>query len=72
MRWLVTDWMGRLIQMDWMGHWWGGGGMDQNYQAPEQERNHWLLRSGRLWEVMAGTDFFGAAKARNICVRVAE
>ena len=26
MRWLVTGWMGR---MDWMGHWWDGGGMDR-------------------------------------------
>ena len=26
MRWLVTGWMGLTGRMEWMGHWWDGGG----------------------------------------------
>ena len=36
--------------------------------ALEWERHHWLLRRVRLWEVVAGTSFFGAARERSICV----
>ena len=36
--------------------------------APEQERHRWLLRGGRLWEVLAGTNYVGAARTRSICV----
>ena len=28
MLWLVTDWMGRMGQMDWMWRWWDRGGTD--------------------------------------------
>ena len=36
--------------------------------VPEQECHHWLLRGGGLWEVVAGTNFVSAARARSICV----
>ena len=36
--------------------------------APEQERHHWLLSDGGLWEVVAGTNCVGAARTRSICV----
>ena len=29
MRWLVTADMGEIGQMDWMGSWWEGGGMEE-------------------------------------------
>ena len=64
--------------MDWIGHWWEGGGMEgptlagvimvDPPLAPERERHHWLLRSGGWWEAVAGTNFIGAARARSICV----
>ena len=38
--------------------------------APERKRHHWLLRGGRMWEVVAGTNCFSAARARSICVGV--
>ena len=51
-----TVWMGWV---DWMGRWWGRGGMEVPTLAgagigapplaPEQERYHWLLRSGGRW-----------------------
>ena len=36
--------------------------------APEQERNRWLLRGGRLWGVVAGTNCVGAARTQSICI----
>ena len=36
--------------------------------APEQESRHWILRGGVIWEVVAGTNCLGAAKARSIFV----
>ena len=40
--------------------------------APGQERHHWLLRGGGLWEVVDGTNCVGAARARSIFVREAK
>ena len=40
--------------------------------APEQERHHWLLRGGGLWEVVAGTNCVSDARARSICVGAAK
>ena len=34
----------------------------------EQERQCWLLRGSALCEVVAGTNFVGAARTRSICV----
>ena len=36
--------------------------------APERERHHWILRGGRLWEVVAGNNCVGAAREQSICV----
>ena len=68
--------------MDWMGHWWDGGGMEgltlagagtgAPPLAPEKELHHWLLRGGRLWEVVAGTNCVGAARERSICFGAAK
>ena len=60
-----------------VGRGWGvmtsaGAGMGAPTLAPEQERHHWLLRGGGLWEVMAGTNFIGSARAQNICVGAAK
>ena len=43
-------------------------GMGAPPLALEQERHHWLLKGGGLWEVVAVTDFVGAARTRIICV----
>ena len=60
-----------------MGNWWDGGGMEGLTLAgagtgvpplaPEQERHHCILRGGGWWEVVAGTNYVGAARARIIC-----
>ena len=34
----------------------------------EQERHHWLLRGGGLWEVASGTNSVCAARTRSVCV----
>ena len=33
-----------------------GAGTGAPPLAPEQERHHWLLRGGGLWEAVAGTN----------------
>ena len=73
--WFATGWM---VRMDWMKRWWDGGemvgptisgtGTVAPLLAPERERCHWLLRSSGLWEAVDGTNRFGAARARIICV----
>ena len=36
--------------------------------APERECHNWLLRGGRRWEAVAGTNCDGAARVWSICV----
>ena len=64
--------------MDWMGRWWYRGGMEVPTLpgavmgapplVPKRERHHWLLRGGGRWEVVAGTNCFGAVRERSIRV----
>ena len=70
-----TGWMGR---MDWTGCWWDASGVEgpalagAGTVAPtlalERERRHWILSGGGRWEVAAGTNCVGAARACSICV----
>ena len=76
--WFDNGWMGN---MDRMGRWWDGGGIEvptlagAGMGAPplalERERHHWLLRGSGRWEVVADTNCVGASRARSICVREA-
>ena len=60
---------GKLLGRGWDGLALAGAGMEAPTLVLEQERHHWLLKGGGLWEVMAGTNFVGDARARSICVR---
>ena len=46
--------------------------IDSCGRHPEQEHQNWLLRGGRRWEAVAATNSYGAARARNVCVRAAK
>ena len=59
---------GALVGQGWDGRTLAGAGTGAPLWAPEQERQHWLLRGGVLCEVVAGTNFVGAARTRSICV----
>ena len=74
------DWMVRWWDVGGTGVGWTDVRTPQNGSAtigagtgapplePEWERHHWLLRGGRLWEVVDDTNRFSAARARSICV----
>ena len=49
-----------------------GNGTGAPPLAPEQECHHWLLRGGRRWEAVAGTNCVGAARVRIVCVGAAK
>ena len=75
--WFFTGW---IVWMDWMCCSWDRGGVEgpalagtRTGELPlvlERERHHWLLRVGRRWEVVAGTNCVGATRARSICVGI--
>ena len=48
---------GVLVGQEWDGRTLASAGTGAPPWAPEQERHCWILRSGRLWEVMAGTNY---------------
>ena len=57
-----------LVGGGWDGQTLSGAGTGAPPWAPEQERHRWLLRGGALCEVVAGTNFVGAARTRSVCV----
>ena len=57
-----------LVGQGWGGPTLVGAGTGAPPLAPEQERHHWLLRGGGLWEVVAITNYVVAARERSICV----
>ena len=59
---------GALVGRGWYGRKLSGAVTGTPPWAPEQERHRWHLRGGALYEVVAGTNFFGAARMRSICV----
>ena len=64
-----TDGMdGVLVGRGWYGPTLACAGSGAPPLAPEWERHHWLLRGDGLREVVAGTNYVGAARARSICV----
>ena len=63
---------GVLVGRGWDGRTLAPAGTGAPPWAPEQERHRWLLSGGALCEVVAGTNFVGAARTRSICVREAK
>ena len=59
---------GALVVRGWDGRTLAPVGMVVPPWATEQERHRWLLRGGGICEVVAGTNFVGAARTRSICV----
>ena len=59
---------GTFVGQGWGGRTLEGAGTGAPPLAPERERHHWLLRGGRLWLVVAGTNCVSAARAQSICV----
>ena len=59
---------GELAVRGWDGKTLAPAGTGAPPLAPEQERHHWLLRGDGVWEVVAGTNFVGAARTRIMCV----
>ena len=60
-------WCGRRFMMAVQGNYHSApAGTGAPPLAPEQERHHWILRGGGLWEVVAGTNCVGAARMRSI------
>ena len=59
---------GALVGQGWDRQTAAGAGMGAPPWAPEQERHFWLLMGGALCKVVSGTNFFGAARTRSICV----
>ena len=57
-----------LVGRGWDGQTLAPAGTAAPLWAPEQERYHWLLRGGRLREVVAGTNCVSAARTCIICV----
>ena len=61
-----TDGMdGALVGRGWDGPTLAGSETGAPPLAPKQERHHWLLRGGGLWEAVAGTNSIGAARDRS-------
>ena len=54
-----------LVIQGWYGPTSAGAGTGSPPLAPEYERHQCLLRGGGLWEVVAGTNCVGAARARS-------
>ena len=63
---------GALVGRGWDGPTLAPAGTGAPPLAPEQECHHWLLRGDGLWEVVAGTNCVGAARAQIICVGAAK
>ena len=59
---------GELVVQVWDGRTLSPNGTGATPWETEQYCHHWLLRGGRLWEVLASTNFIGAARTRSICV----
>ena len=59
---------GALVVRGGDGQTLAGAGIGAPLLVPENERHHWLLGGGRLYEVVAGTNCVSAARTRNICV----
>ena len=63
---------GMLVLRGWNGPTLAGSRTGALPLAPEQDHHHWLLRGDKLWEVVAGTNFFGAARAQSIFIGAAK
>ena len=59
---------GALVVREWEGWTLAPAGTGAPPWTPEQERHHWLLRGGRLWEAVDGTNCFSVARTWSICV----
>ena len=59
---------GAMVGRGWDGRTIAPAGTGAPPRAPGQERHCWLLRGGGMWEVADVTNYFGAARARSICV----
>ena len=59
---------GALVGWGWEGRTLASAGTGEPPWAPEQECHCWLLRGGGLCEVVAGTNYVGAAMKQSICV----
>ena len=59
---------GTFVGQGWYGPTLARSGTGSPPLAPERESHHWILRGGRMWELVSGTNCVGAARAQNICV----